>query len=584
MRRKPTRDSVVERLEEKSALGGLILEAARLGDFESGLAALFREAGLDVPPAPRLGIRFDPLRHFQSHSALDVVHEEATHGRLRRVLDSFSEEGRRRAEYWAVVAAVEFLFSRLPQAREAGERAVLLDPRWAWGYLWRARARGVELVALRQSRLRQLIPLLSPELRRVLSDYETAEKLARDDRDVYAWRAQFLNSLDQEEASIPDLQKTIQLDPGYDWAYSLLADAYTEHGRVKEALGVCREMFKRFPRCAWAYAYRGRERGKAGLFRPAYADLEHAMRSDPRLSGLDAWIGEMLRKRGDYAGALKRMDRTLKILPNSYNALVWKARLLNAYWRVDEALECLRRAECSRKYPDEHFYLIRGEALLKAGRGEDAAADFDRAFPSSPETIWSSALARGREVPVADSKATFGADLDRLKAHDPANAWVLAFRGRFLAQRNHGTLAAGLSDLDASLGLLPENAWALRWRAFARWKMGWAKLAFQDMDLSLTLKRDDGVFWAWSGVLRFEAGDFRRAEHDLTRAVRLGPGLGGFYSYRGRVRCLTGDRVNGAADLEEGFLRGPRTEEWLSWRRCALAELNAAAPTLAGAS
>lgn len=545
-----------------------ILDFARSGDFERALKGLFESAGPAAPPELKFIVRFDPLRHFQPSVPPDFIRHSTAYRSLSRALDSLGTRGRRRAEYWGLKAALEFLYSRPRQVLSAGDHAVRLDPGWAWAFLWRARARGVRLVSLRQSRLQALIPPLVPELRRVLSDYDIAEKLDPGNRDVYAWRAQFLNSLDQEEAGMADLQKALKIDPSYDWAYSLLGDTFSELHRGEEALGVCREMFKRFSKRAWAYAYRGRERGKAGLHRPACDDLKRAMLLDPKLAGLNAWIGESIRKQGDYSGALVWMDRALKAQPDNDNALVWKARLLNAHWRVEESLDCLRRASQSRRYFDEHFHLLRGEALLKAGRFEAAAEDFDRAFPSSPTTLWSPPLKNGSRAAGEDRKTALSEDMERVLRDHPRNAWALAFRGMLLTQQEHGLAAAtGLSDLNEAIRLSPENAWARSWRARSRLKMGWVKEAFQDMDLCLTLKKDHASFWAWSGVLRLEAKDLRRAEYDFTRALRLGPGLGGFYSYRGRVRCLLGDHENGLADLEEGLLRGPRTGEWRSWRQ-----------------
>ncbi|NNN04456.1 MAG: hypothetical protein HKL90_01010 [Elusimicrobia bacterium] len=536
---------------------------ARNGDFERSLGCVLDVAGVADHSAAKHAVRFDPLRHFQSGGSPDA----RLYLKLSKVLDSVGRASRRRAEYWGLKAAVELLFFRTRRALAAGERAVSLDPGWAWGFLWRARARGALLVSLRQARHRSSIFPLAPEFRAVLSDFAAAEILDAGNRDVYAWRSQFLNSLDQEEAGMKDLQRTLEIDPSYDWAYSLLGDTFSELQRGDEALKVCREMVERFSSSAWAYACRGRERGKAGLFQSACDDMKRAMRMDSRLSVLNAWIGETIRKRGDYAGALGWMDRTLRSQPGNYNALVWKARLLNAQWRVGEALACLRRAARGRKFFDEHFYLLRAEALLKSGRFARAAEDFDKAFPASPATLWSPTLKNGRRACAAGEKTALHEDMERLVETYPGNAWALAFRGATSSQGDQSRAADGLRDLDEAVRISPDHAWARSRRARARLKMGWKKEALQDMDLCLALKKEKATFWAWSGVLRLEVNDLERADYDFTRALRIGPGLGGFFSYRGRVRFLAGNYDDGLADLEEGFLRGPRTAQWLAWRR-----------------
>lgn len=545
-----------------------LFDLSRNDDFEGAFLELLRLSGVKELSRFELKTSIDPCRDLKPDQRRSLLSNRTERRQIMKTLRAARPAKPQRAAYEILRALIEFRFLRFSAALEACRKSLQFDPDWAWAHLWRARVSAFLLIKKRKSKLTHPVGPLLPEMRTVLEAFAAVERLAPDNKEVYAYRADFLISMDQEARALSDLDRLLDLDPAYSWAYVIRADALSEFHRNEEALRDIESLCRIVPDSAWACAFRGRELGKAGRYKASYRDLTRALRLDSSLAEVNAWIGESLRKQGDYAAALPWVERALRVNPENYNALIWKARLLLAMGRARDTLDLFRRAKRGGDYPDEHFYLLRGEALLKCGCFAAAALDFDRAFPSSPTTIWSPKLLRGKREPGGgDSTALFD-DLDRLNARGTPSAWLKGFRGWLIAERQDRGASqeesAGL--LDEAVRRAPRNPWLRCWRARVRLRQGRSHQAREDMNLTLTLKKNYAPFWAWSGVVHMELKDYARAEYDLSRALKIGPGLGGYYAYRGRLRHQAGRPEEALSDLDEALLRGPAAAEWHLWR------------------
>jgi tetratricopeptide (TPR) repeat protein len=99
----------------------------------------------------------------------------------------------------------------------------------------------------------------------------------------------------------------------------------------------------------------------------AEADFLKARQIDPELDVIDFHIGRMKLEAGDYAAALKALDRYVSAHPDHSAALVARARTRAAVGRNLDAARDFTRALAVTDRPQPTHYLERARALANAG-------------------------------------------------------------------------------------------------------------------------------------------------------------------------------------------------------------------------
>lgn len=189
-------------------------------------------------------------------------------------------------------------------------------------------------------------------------------------------------------------------------------------GDPRRAVAECDACLALRPDDVSARAIRGVARARSGDWLGAERDLSAALRVDPhdayslrnraavrialrRLDGAEADLqaafalgvvspsllhlkARLHGARGDLAGALTLMDRAVADAPRDVGFLSFRARLLTGLKRHREAASCLTQAIAASPRPDANLFGRRGDALLRAGERQAAAADYAAAARIDP--------------------------------------------------------------------------------------------------------------------------------------------------------------------------------------------------------
>lgn len=201
--------------------------------------------------------------------------------------------------------------------------------------------------------------------------------------------------------------------------------------------------------CAWAALRAGASRvlsdyaGRAGVREPAEAAVGLAP-SDPEARYARA---NVLTDAGDYAGAAKGYEEALASRPRDY--VLWKelGRAREETGDAEGAVEAYRRAVALAPNYAQPRWLL-GNALLRAGRGDEASAELRAAaerdpslYPNLVQTLWHASGRDPRRL------------ADDIRPHTPEQTLAVI---RFLIRQ--GATSEGVALLRKSGSPTPE-AW-----------------------------------------------------------------------------------------------------------------------------
>lgn len=140
----------------------------------------------------------------------------------------------------------------------------------------------------------------------------------------------------------------------------------------------------------------------------------------------------------------------------------------------------------ARSVTDAQGYTTRGQAFAKAGKTEEALAEFDRAL-----------------------------------ALDPYN--VPALYGRGLVYQGEKQHEQAIADFTAANGLTPQKAEPLLARATSYLAMDKTREAAFDLDEAVQADSNNGQAWAMRGTVYERLGDKAKASASYSRALTLRP-------------------------------------------------------------
>ncbi len=231
---------------------------------------------------------------------------------------------------------------RSDEARRELERAVQLDPNYAWA--WRELA----------------------ELKALAGDHAGAEECYRqavrcepDEAVNDGLRAFLLRLNGQREAALPWLQRALEHQPDYLWAWRELSESHLAAGRDEAATATAEQALAHVGESAVLLGLLAESERRRGLADAAAKHVARAIELDPRLPHLHGLQAELRLEANDPAGALAAIDRGMAVERNPELAL------------------------------------LRAQALATAGRIADAAAETNRllALPNPPLPTWELAAA-----------------------------------------------------------------------------------------------------------------------------------------------------------------------------------------------
>lgn len=182
-----------------------------------------------------------------------------------------------------------------------------------------------------------------------------------------------------DEPSSPEEARTLRL---------LLSRSMARVGRFEEALAIADGLLAENPDYAVALYGRGRALRELGRLDEAWASMESAQRLLPEAPFVHVGMSQIMRDRGDAAGALAELAPSLLPGRTDSQAPTEAAMALVALHRNGEALAMARRA-VAQDARNPSAQTAFGLALTRAGRPAEALPHFDRALAEAP--MWQEA-------------------------------------------------------------------------------------------------------------------------------------------------------------------------------------------------
>jgi tetratricopeptide (TPR) repeat protein len=301
--------------------------------------------------------------------------------------------------------------------------------------------------------------------------------------------------------------------PQQQTAYCLTAD------EVRDFLAECRARW--VPADAAGLCARAAVFVKARACDRAAADLDAALRLDPRYAPAWAERGRVAYLRGDDAGALRACGRAVELDAKSAAAHTWRAAALARLGKPKEALADGDAAVASAP-DDATARAVRGDVRRRLGDLDGALADCDQAVWLDRQ-LPPAHLYRGSVYAAKDDYANAAADFTRALQLDPQLGEAYRRRGDVSWAKSDS--AAALADYTQALALDPGDAAAQRGRGRALAARGEHDAALTAFDAALKLDPADARTYLDRGAERLLGGDADGGVADLAEAVRRDPSL-----------------------------------------------------------
>jgi len=204
--------------------------------------------------------------------------------------------------------------------------------------------------------------------------------------------------------------RALELQPEHAEATSVLGTvAFWYEWDYRRAEALLRRALELQPSSADSQVFLAHLLSNLGRFDEALDEIRRAQALDPGWPVPRSLEGQFLFMARRYDAALKRLDETLQVHPNFWNAHLFRLWALIALGRYNDSLEAADRAHLLRPGPEGSAMgplAMKGYALVRMGRRPEAEAMIDRirAERSSP-AILLHALGRDDEAAAQLRKA-----------------------------------------------------------------------------------------------------------------------------------------------------------------------------------
>ncbi|MEU4604317.1 tetratricopeptide repeat protein [Kribbella sp. NPDC023972] len=316
---------------------------------------------------------------------------------------------------------------------------------------------------------------------------------------------------------------------------------------------------------AAALAERSQVHERLGDYAAALKDLDKADSLRPDVHWIIGWRGGVHYEMRNYDQALADLDRAIELDPGYEWAISTRSGVHQDLRQYDAALEDINRAV--EIDPADAWYLTgRGSIHHELGRYADALADYDRALELKPGDAW---FLTSRAAVLQDLKKypEALADLGRALEVDPQYTWALAERANLYRMLKRYPEA--LADVDRALENDPRYTWALTVRAMIHTATDDLPRALADLSSLLADDPDNPYLLGRRGDVYRLAERFDEALHDLDRAVELDPDDAWTLGTRGQVHQALGRSTEALADLDRAIELEP-TAGWTLVHRAQL--------------
>jgi tetratricopeptide (TPR) repeat protein len=396
-----------------------------------------------------------------------------------------------------------FFGNRLPEAVEAFEAALRVEPTHYWSMMW--------LGACLSD------PSRGPDALAGAARVFSGCLLKRPDHaHVYWCRAILYVQLRRYEDAVDDSSKVIELDPKHAGAWHNRGVAYGYLNQLDKALANLSTAVELDPDHAVAWHDRGIAYAYLNEFDNAVADLSKAVKLDPNY--VAAWY--------DRGAAYNRLNRPQDALADYTKAIDLDPGFVSAWHnrgvtysllrQPENALSDLSRAIQLNPKHLEAWY-NRGNVHGGLRQFEKALADYTQAIDLNPKHVqaWNN---RGRMYQELGQLEKAVADYSRAIELDQKLA--LAWKNRGAAYNRLGEPAKAVADCLKAVELAPTQARYWKELGMAQYRAGDWKAAVDALDKSLqTQQGGDGVTWLFLAMAHKKLGAHEDARKAYEHAV-----------------------------------------------------------------
>ena len=197
-----------------------------------------------------------------------------------------------------------------------------------------------------------------------IDDYSKAIELNPKYSEAYGYRGVAENAKGDWDGAIADCNRAIDLDPKYAYAYNNRGKAKMGKGDWDGAIADCTKAIEFSPKNPVTYINRAEAKKAKGDLSGVIADYSKVIEIDPQ--NADAYInrGDAKRHKGDWDGAIADYSKAIEVHPE-YTASYYDHSIAKVNIEFDP------------KYP---AYCNRGIAKVNSGDWDGAIADFTKAI------------------------------------------------------------------------------------------------------------------------------------------------------------------------------------------------------------
>jgi protein O-mannosyl-transferase len=180
---------------------------------------------------------------------------------------------------------------------------------------------------------------------------------------------------------------TLAVNPDNFIAHDNLGDALLMQGKPDEAYAQFQLAADVTPRDPWSHSNMGAYLQEKGRLPEAIEQDEITLRlsTDPFMLALThANLGSAYRDLGIESAALENYNEAIKINPNQFNAYFGRGELFEKQGKLADAIRDFSKSLDLQ--PTAQGYLVLGQALAQAGRGDEAHTAFEQAIKISPNS------------------------------------------------------------------------------------------------------------------------------------------------------------------------------------------------------
>jgi tetratricopeptide (TPR) repeat protein len=294
------------------------------------------------------------------------------------------------------------------------------------------------------------------------------------------------------------------------------ARARSHEGDNKGALADINRAIRSDPRMAMAYFARGDIKRCTGDAKGAIADVTIGIKLTPRFTPAYIVRGNARRNIGDTDGAIADFNKAIKLDAKNTSAYIGRG-MARTQQGVGRAINDFKKAiKLDPKSSEAYF----GRGWAHAGKGDtkEAISDFTRAIKLNPQYGMAYML-RGEAYRANCETDKAIADFTKAITIGVPN-WAHAYGNRGSEHITKGDYRRALADFDKAIELDPKLAAAYLGRGTANLEMGHTEKAINDLKFAVGL--DDSLEYLACPLLqRCTAGKFTRWAKNYRAAARL---------------------------------------------------------------